>query len=101
MDFDAANLVIGALNSRLRLQLVFLLSERKHYVHELVETLGESQPLISQHLRVLKEAGLVDSERRGRQVIYELTDHTVIELIARAARLGLGRGNALPPLSKA
>lgn len=35
---------------------------------------GQSQKLVSHHLRVLKSAGLVSSERRGRLVLYSLTE---------------------------
>ncbi|NLP39758.1 MAG: winged helix-turn-helix transcriptional regulator, partial [Corynebacterium pollutisoli] len=71
-DLDAAETIIGALDSRLRVQIIWRLSIRDHFVHELVDGLGKSQPLISQHLRVLKRSGIVDSERRGREVIYRL-----------------------------
>jgi ArsR family transcriptional regulator len=37
---------------------------------DLVEPLGVSQPTVSHHLKVLREAGLVESEKRGRWVYY-------------------------------
>ncbi len=47
-------------------------------VSELVKKTKLSQPLVSQHLRVLKETGLVNDEKRGQEVIYTLnTEHTV------------------------
>lgn len=88
IDLDAAEGIISALDSRLRIQIVFRLSQRDHFVHELVAELNKSQPLISQHLRVLKRAGIVDSERRGREVIYRLDIPEVTELIGGAAKLG-------------
>jgi ArsR family transcriptional regulator len=55
-------------------------------VHELVDTLGVAQPLISQHLRVLKAAGVVQGERNGREVVYRLVDehlsHIVVDAVA-------------------
>ncbi len=88
-DLDAAEVIIGALDSRLRVQIIWRLSIRDHFVHELVHGLGKSQPLISQHLRVLKRSGIVDSERRGREVIYRLVLPQVAELIGAAVTLGL------------
>lgn len=45
-----------------------------------------TQPLISQHLRVLKAAGVVEGERRGREVLYTLVDdhlaHIVVDAVA-------------------
>ncbi|GAB2511127.1 ArsR/SmtB family transcription factor [Corynebacterium atrinae] len=86
-DLAAAELVIGALDSRLRLQIIQRLSEREHFVHELVAGLGKSQPLISQHLRVLKRSGIVNSERRGREVIYRLAAPGADDLIMAAIEL--------------
>ncbi|WP_087118198.1 ArsR/SmtB family transcription factor [Corynebacterium urinipleomorphum] len=73
--------IIAALDSPLRLQILLLLHQRDHVVHELVSTLGKSQPLVSQHLRVLKDAGLVDSTRAGREVVYRLAVPGVITVL--------------------
>lgn len=80
--------VIAALDSPLRLDILLKLHERTHVVHELVSHLGKSQPLISQHLRVLKRAGLVESRRSGREVSYRLVTPETIDVIDLAARLG-------------
>lgn len=87
-DLEAAESIIGALDSRLRTQIVLRLSHRDQFVHELVAGLNKSQPLVSQHLRVLKRAGIVDSERRGREVIYRLDMPEVTKIISIAATLG-------------
>ena len=49
------------------------LSRGTRCVHELVDALGISQSLASQHLRVLRAAGLVTSVRRGKETAYSLT----------------------------
>lgn len=41
-------------------------------VSEIVEALDVAQPTVSHHLKILKSAGLVSAERRGKQVLYEL-----------------------------
>ncbi|HBC8575425.1 TPA: winged helix-turn-helix transcriptional regulator [Corynebacterium striatum] len=86
-DVGAAATVISALDSPLRIRLVQELHERDHYVHELVAATGKSQPLVSQHLRVLKKAGIVDSERSGREVLYKLVVPGVLTLLADASAL--------------
>jgi DNA-binding transcriptional ArsR family regulator len=72
-----------------RLAIVLRLADRPHCVHELVDALGVAQPLVSQHLRLLRSAGLVHGERRGREIAYALTDdhvaHIVIDAVAHAA----------------
>lgn len=85
-DITAAATVISALDSPLRIDIIQRLAERDHYVHELVSATGKSQPLISQHLRVLKRANIVDSERSGREVRYTLAAPKVLPLLADAAQ---------------
>lgn len=41
-------------------------------VNDLVEATGVAQPTVSHHLKILKAAGLVDSRRQGKQVLYTL-----------------------------
>lgn len=78
---------IGALDSPLRLQILLLLHNRDHVVHELVDALDKSQPLVSQHLRVLKNAGLVSAKRTGREVVYRLAVPGVIASMESIAAL--------------
>ena len=41
-------------------------------VNEIVEKLDVAQPTVSHHLKILKSAGLVKSERKGKQVLYTI-----------------------------
>ena len=41
-------------------------------VNDIVDALDVAQPTVSHHLKILKSAGLVTSERRGKQVLYSL-----------------------------
>ena len=52
-------------------------------VSELAKKTKLSQPLVSQHLRVLKETGLVTDERRGQEVLYTLDSKHTIELLKK------------------
>jgi DNA-binding transcriptional ArsR family regulator len=61
-----------------RYRIVEALFSGPKTVGELAEKTKQSQPLVSQHLRVLKETGLVQDERRGKEVFYTLnTEHTI------------------------
>ncbi len=68
--------------------MVLQLRSSPRCVHELVDALGVTQPLISQHLRVLKAAGVVRGDRRGREVVYRLVDdhlaHIVVDAVEHA-----------------
>jgi ArsR family transcriptional regulator, arsenate/arsenite/antimonite-responsive transcriptional repressor len=76
--------VAKALADPVRLQLVDVL--RKHAgkvcVCELVPLFDLSQPTVSHHLKVLREAGLVGSERHGLWAYYYLNHDTLEELSA-------------------
>ncbi|HZA17639.1 MAG: metalloregulator ArsR/SmtB family transcription factor [Actinomycetota bacterium] len=82
----AAGELLRALAAPVRIAIVLQLRDSERCVHELVDALGVTQPLISQHLRVLKSAGVVRGERHGREVVYRLVDehlsHIVVDAVA-------------------
>jgi DNA-binding transcriptional ArsR family regulator len=55
-----------------RRQILDLLAAGERPVNDLVAVLGLAQPLVSKHLRVLREVGLVDVRGDGRQRVYRL-----------------------------
>jgi DNA-binding transcriptional ArsR family regulator len=80
----AASELLRALSAPVRIAIVLQLREHERCVHELVDALGVTQPLISQHLRVLKSAGVVDGERHGREVVYRLVDDHLSHIVLDA-----------------
>jgi DNA-binding transcriptional ArsR family regulator len=60
-----------------RRQILDLLARGERPVNDLVARLGLAQPLVSKHLRVLREVGLVDVRDEGRQRIYRLNGHSL------------------------
>jgi ArsR family transcriptional regulator, zinc-responsive transcriptional repressor len=81
---DAAGELLRALAAPVRIAIVLQLRESQRCVHELVDALGVPQPLVSQHLKVLKAAGVVTSERSGREVLYRLADHHLAHIVIDA-----------------
>lgn len=65
-----------------RRRILDLLRERPHAVGELVTRLELSQPLISKHLRVLREVGLVSVRQDAQRHWYELRTEPLVELDA-------------------
>ena len=55
-----------------RRQLIQAMGEQEYSVNELVELLGWNQPSVSKHLGVLKQVGLVEERRAGRQRLYRV-----------------------------
>jgi len=72
------------LSAPARLAIVGELADGPRLVHELVDRLEMSQPLVSQHLRILRDARLVSVERRGRQAVYALVDLHVAHIVTDA-----------------
>ena len=68
----AAPDVFHAISDPTRRELLDLLAGREQSVSALVERFEVSQPAISQHLRVLRGAGLVSERRQGRHRLYRL-----------------------------
>ena len=70
--------VLKTLASPRRLQILHRLFDGPCEVGRLATELGLSQPNVSQHLAVLRGAGLVEAERDGREARYRLTDPDVM-----------------------
>ncbi len=81
---DAAGELLRALAAPVRIAIVLQLRESSRCVHELVDALGVPQPLVSQHLKILKAAGVVAGERSGREVLYRLADHHLSHIVIDA-----------------
>ena len=62
-----------ALADETRIRIIKLLSEGERRVDDLTQALALAQSTVSHHLRILKEAGLIQGERRGRATYYVLT----------------------------
>jgi ArsR family transcriptional regulator len=70
--------VLRALAHPRRLQILHRLADGPVEVGTLAAELGISQPNASQHLSVMRQAGVVDAERAGREVRYRVSDPDVI-----------------------
>ncbi|KLO30308.1 ArsR/SmtB family transcription factor [Mycobacterium haemophilum] len=81
---DAAGELLRALAAPVRIAIVLQLRESQRCVHELVDALGVPQPLVSQHLKILKAAEVVAGERSGREVLYRLADHHLAHIVVDA-----------------
>jgi ArsR family transcriptional regulator len=70
--------VLKTLANPRRLEILHALAHGPLEVGRLALLIGASQPNVSQHLAVLRSAGIVDAERDGREVRYRLSDPDVI-----------------------
>lgn len=72
---DALVTQLKALAEPTRLRVVAVLARGELTVSELVQILGQSQPRVSRHLKLLTDAGLAERLPEGAYVFYRLTDH--------------------------
>ena len=76
--------LLKAMGHPLRLALLVSMLEGPRCVHELVESTGATQPMVSQHLRVLRSADLLEREQRGREVVYAIADDHINHIVTDA-----------------
>ena len=80
-QFGPSVAIFSALANPLRLAIAHHLVHRPHSVSELPPCLGISQPLASHHLRILREAHVIDREQQGRTTIYRLKDDHISHIV--------------------
>lgn len=74
--------VFTAIAHPVRRQILDRLTEGEESVSHLAEPFGMSRPAVSQHLRILRDAGLVTEERHGRERRYRLQPERLYEVRA-------------------
>lgn len=73
--------ICGGLADPTRIMILYTLAQGPRNVTELSNELNMPQPLISRHLRILRERGMVYAERQGTLVIYRLGDERLIQAL--------------------
>ncbi len=77
--------LLKVLGSPVRLGVILALEEHgERCVHELTDLLEVNQPLMSQHLRVLRSANLIVGRRDGKEMRYTIADHHVTHIVRDA-----------------
>lgn len=80
-SYDENAQILKALSHPTRLRLLELIREKQPCVKHMEETLGVAQPNISQHLSLLRNMGIVSSNREGNKVCYEINNSLVINIL--------------------
>ncbi len=76
VELERTAMVLKLLGDKTRLTIVAILKQRECCVCEFLEVFDTSQPSISQHLRKLKDAGLIKEDRRGQWIYYSLNSQS-------------------------
>ncbi len=93
LSFDAVLSTLKAAGEETRLRILALLAEGELTVSDLTDILGQSQPRISRHLKLLSDAGLVGRNREGAWAFFRL--ETRGATLAPALAGALDRGDAI------
>jgi ArsR family transcriptional regulator len=80
--------IAKALGHAHRLTILELLAQRERSVEDLATAARLSFANASQHLRLMRQAGLLLSRRDGKQILYRLSDPAVLDLVAALHRVG-------------
>lgn len=91
--------LLALIGQPVRVQILAIIGVREACVCHLEAALGCRQASISQHLMVLRKAGLVTTHREGRNIFYRLAEPGVVALLQQAARLASDDPEALAPLA--
>ncbi|MCG2725106.1 MAG: metalloregulator ArsR/SmtB family transcription factor [Elusimicrobia bacterium] len=87
MKFLQQASAIKALSHPTRLLIVNMLSKRDICVCELTKAIGNDISTVSKHLSVLKNAGLVDINRKGNRIFYKLKCPCILEFMSCVAKI--------------
>ena len=64
-----------------RLKIIKFIEDKERSVSEIVEDLGLSQPLVSHHLRVLREREILQTKRNGPFIYYKLNNRKLLDAL--------------------
>ena len=81
---------LKALGEETRLRILRLLFKKPLSVNEIAERLHASQYNVSKHLRIMREAGLLETEKQGQQRLYTVAANLKSQLAANDNILDLG-----------
>jgi DNA-binding transcriptional ArsR family regulator len=76
-----------SLSDENRLRILLSLCNGKKTVSTIVEEMNLSQPLVSHHLKELRRCLLVNAQRKGLFVTYEIADERIIDIVRQLAHL--------------
>ena len=70
-----------ALSDPIRLSIIEILKDGEKCVCEIMPFLGVPQPIVSRHLKILKDSGLVNDRKDGTRRLYSITNQKILILI--------------------
>jgi len=84
-ELDKLQAFLQALADKNRLLIIKVIGPNRRSVSEVVEATGLSQPLVSHHLRLMREQGILETQRDGPFIYHRLKDARILEALGRLA----------------
>ncbi len=75
-----ANICSGLADSN-RIMIIYSLADVPHNVTDIASIVDLPQPTVSRHLKILRDRGIVRSERDGQTIIYSLSDKRIVQAL--------------------
>ena len=73
--------IFNALSDPVRLDIIDFLRGGEKCVCEIVPYVNLIQPVVSRHLKILKDCGLLKYRKEGNRRLYSITDHRIVEIV--------------------
>ena len=78
--FDIQANFYKALGNDVRLQILYSIREHPVIVGEIMKQTGFGQSMVSRQLAILRSAGIVNCQRRGTEMLYQISDESIYEV---------------------
>ncbi len=82
--FDKASLTFQLISDPTRLKILWLLSHCELCVNNIAVGINMSAPAVSHHLKLLKQADLIESKREGKEIYYKIASTKEAQLVHQA-----------------
>jgi len=73
--------IFKTLSDTVRLVILEFLRDEEKCVCEIIQHIGISQPIVSRHLKILRECGLVKQKKEGNRRFYSVTDPRIYQIV--------------------
>lgn len=81
-DIERAAVSLKAMSHPLRLKILCVLGDKSISVQEIVDAVGTSQSNISQHLAIMRDKGILSTDKQANKVFYRVSDAGTLRLIS-------------------
>ncbi|MEM4259138.1 MAG: metalloregulator ArsR/SmtB family transcription factor [Candidatus Thermoplasmatota archaeon] len=79
--------IFKALANSTRLTILDSVKNKKQCICTIIPLAGKSQPNVSQHIKILKNAGLISEQKKGTNIFIKASNQQIFEIIGMARRL--------------